>query len=378
MNAGSGHRSPLQLHRFKNRHRIDQPCPGRTPLDFQQRRLLLFIRPFERERIPRKFRRSAQGFPVCDIIINHHQTVRRKIVFHNLGRKILHRLIQRIRGHNPVFHRIKALLFQPFHLTFHRIVERLSFGAHQRERHKPHMTSRCDLIVQLAHGTAAQISRILVLCIHILDFLVDLLKIRVCDDRLSTEYQFPLKRNSQRNIFKNFCIVCHDLSDQPVSSRHGFLQTSIPVGKDDGQSIHFPGEQALLVPDKLPEHFHILGFIQRKHRAFVGFFRQFIDRFIPHLHRRTVCQHGSGLFLQFHKFVIEPVVIQIAHDLPVFLIIGLCRLIQKPHQLFHSLCLIHMLPPTTVSPEFCSGFLSVLLPSAPGICPAPAHPAGCS
>ena len=25
-----------------------------------------------------------------------------------------------------------------------------------------------------------------------------------------------------------------------------------------------------------------------------------------------------------------------------------------------------------------AGFLSVLLPSAPGICPAPAHPAGCS
>ena len=39
VDAGSGNGRSLQLYRIENSHRINQPCPGRTPLDLPKRRL---------------------------------------------------------------------------------------------------------------------------------------------------------------------------------------------------------------------------------------------------------------------------------------------------------------------------------------------------
>ena len=110
------------------------------------------------------------------------------------------------------------------------------------------MTVGCDLIVQLPDGTTAQVSRIFVLCIHIFNLFIDSFKIRIGDNRFSSEYQFSLKRNLQRNVFKDSGIVCHHLADRPISSGNRFFQTSVPVRQNNRQSVHLPGKKSFLFP----------------------------------------------------------------------------------------------------------------------------------
>ena len=48
--------------------------------------------------------------------------------------------------------------------------------AYQGKSIEPHISSGCDLVVQLAHGTAAQISGVFIFGICISDGLIDALK----------------------------------------------------------------------------------------------------------------------------------------------------------------------------------------------------------
>ena len=61
--------------------------------------------------------------------------------------KILHRLIQCIARHHPVFHDLKSLIFQPFHLLLSGIGKIHALCLHQGKCIKTHMTLCCDLIV---------------------------------------------------------------------------------------------------------------------------------------------------------------------------------------------------------------------------------------
>ena len=107
----------------------------------------------------------------------------------------MHRLVEVIFGDSLVFHHLEALLFQPLHLTDSGIFEILFRSAHKRKCHKMNVAFCRNLIVQLAHRTAAEISRILVFRIDILDLLVDLLKIGIADDRLAAQNQLSLVRD---------------------------------------------------------------------------------------------------------------------------------------------------------------------------------------
>ena len=60
VDACAGNRSSFQLDRLKNRNRIDETGSRRAPLNFKQSGLLLFIRPFEGESVPREFRGCAK------------------------------------------------------------------------------------------------------------------------------------------------------------------------------------------------------------------------------------------------------------------------------------------------------------------------------
>lgn len=75
-----------------------------------------------------------------------------------------------------------------------------------------------NLIVQLAHRTAAEVPRILVFRIDILNLLVDLLKIGIADDRLAAQNQL-----SWYGIFKGIFSNTFALfvTTSPITPFHG-------------------------------------------------------------------------------------------------------------------------------------------------------------
>ena len=60
VDAGTAHSRPFQFHRFKDCHRIDQPCSRRAPFNLCQRSLADLIRPFKSKGIPGELCRRPQ------------------------------------------------------------------------------------------------------------------------------------------------------------------------------------------------------------------------------------------------------------------------------------------------------------------------------
>ena len=85
--------------------------------------------------------------------------------------------------------------------------------------------------------------------------------------------------------------------------------------------------------DKIFQHFYFFCFIQRQHRLFMTFLRKLFQHFISYSSGRASGKHDSGLFFQLFQFIIQSVVFKIAHDFPVFLIIGFSGFRQKLGQL---------------------------------------------
>ena len=85
----------------------------------------------------------------------------------------MHRLVEVILGDSLVFHHLEALLFQPLHLTDSGIFEILFWSAHKRKCHKMNVAFCRNLIVQLAHRTAAEVPRILVFRINVFYGFID-------------------------------------------------------------------------------------------------------------------------------------------------------------------------------------------------------------
>ena len=84
VDAGAAHCRPFQFHGLKDGHRVDQPCPGRVPLDFLKRGLPDFIRPLERKGISGELCRCPKRLTVSDVVIHEHQSIRRHFVFSDL------------------------------------------------------------------------------------------------------------------------------------------------------------------------------------------------------------------------------------------------------------------------------------------------------
>ena len=82
-----------------------------------------------------------------------------------------------------------------------------TLGFHQGEGKELHIAFCSNLVVQLADGTAAEIARILVLCIHILDLGIDPFEVTISDNRFPTQDELPLIRDAKRKIFEGFGVV---------------------------------------------------------------------------------------------------------------------------------------------------------------------------
>ena len=293
-----------------------------------------------------KFRSPPQGLSVRDIIIGQHQSIGGNIVcFHLFFKKV--NSVQNIPpADRIVLHCLKALLHQETELFIYGIAEIfrphafLLPGADQCKSIKPDPSSGSDFTVQLADGTAAEISGVFVFCRLLRYALIDLLKVGIADHRLPPQHQLSPERNPQGQIDKSSGIVGNDLPDLAVAPGNRFFQLSVPVCQNNGQAVQLPAQNALLLLQPVPEVFPALGLVQGQHGCLMPLFRQFLHGLIAHIHRRTVGQHNACFLLQLLQFIIQAVIFPVAHD---FLVLGIIRpggLIQNAHQIFdpfHSL-----------------------------------------
>ena len=107
---------PLELDGREDGDRIDEAGSAGAPLDLQQGRLLLLIRPFEGDGISGKFCRPAQRFAVGDVVEQEDQAVGRRVETRDLLFKAGHFLLDRFTGHHSCLDRLEALRLQEFKL----------------------------------------------------------------------------------------------------------------------------------------------------------------------------------------------------------------------------------------------------------------------
>ena len=100
---------PLQLHRIKNRHRIDETGSGCAPLNLPKCRLPDLIGPFESDGISRELGGASQGHRRRQYHPSEYQTVRWDIIALNGFRKFRHSVRQVAAVTLLVLHHIKAL-----------------------------------------------------------------------------------------------------------------------------------------------------------------------------------------------------------------------------------------------------------------------------
>ena len=109
----------------------------------------------------------------------------------------------------------------------------------------------CNLTVQLAYRTTAEITRIFIFGFCFLNLFINLLKIFIADHCFAAQYQLTLIADLKRYIFKDFCIVCDDLAYFSISTGDCLKKMSVPVSQNNGKSVHFPGHQCLLISHKI-------------------------------------------------------------------------------------------------------------------------------
>ena len=202
---------------------------------------------------------------------------------------------------------------------------------YQRKCIESYIPLRRDLVVQLSYRTAAQIPRVLVLRIHVLDPGIYTLKFLIPYDGFSPYDQFALICDPKRDIPEHPGIIRDDLAHLAISAGDGLIKLSAAIGQHDRKPVKLPGDQHLLIPRKTLKLFNLLRLVKGQHRALVTLLGQFAQDLIPHIHRRTVCKGYAKLLLKPQQFIIQPVILPVAHNLRSFLIIRTSSVIQLLH-----------------------------------------------
>ena len=95
-----------------------------------------------------------------------------------------------------------------------------------------------------------------------------------------------------------------------------------------------------MLPEEIREGADLFGLIKRKHRRLVALLRKLREDLVAGALRRTVRQHKAGLLLESDKLIVERVVLEVAHDLAVFLLVHARRAVEYAHQLPNAFDLI--------------------------------------
>ena len=335
MNTCPGDRRPLKLHRVKDRYRIDQACPRRTPFNLPKMRHRLLILPFKRKCVAGRLGSPSQRVAIGDIIIQGDQSVRRDLKSLYLLSEIVKCFVQVVSCDHHMFHNLESLLFQEIKLSGAGIAKVGAFCADQCKCVKPDISLCRHLTVELSDRPAAQVSRILVLRIGIADRFIEFLKVRVRDHSLPAQYQFSLPCNLQRDIAEYSRIGSDHVTNRSVPPCDSLLKFSVTVSQDNRKSVQFPAQKDSVRSHKGTHLLPVLGLCQREHGTFMSFLRQFIHRFVTDLCGRTARKNNSCLFFQLYQFVIELVKPAVAHDLPALNIICPAGLVQYPDKFLH-------------------------------------------
>ena len=133
---------------------------------------------------------------------------------------------------------------------------------HKGKRIKPDTALCRDLTVELPHGTAAQVARILILCAALSDRLIDLLKIRIGDDCFPAKHQFSLVRDPERNVAKHLRVRSDHISRHAVPACDRLLKLPAAVCQDHREAVQFPAQKDGMRTDKGPHLFPVLGLPQ--------------------------------------------------------------------------------------------------------------------
>ena len=149
-----------------------------------------------------------------------------------------------------ILHDLKALFLQPLHLSRPGIVEIHAGRPHQGEGKEPHVPPGRDLVVQLAHRAAAEIPGILIFCLDVCDLLIDPFKIPVSDHRFPPENQLSLISDLQRDIAENPGVVGDHLAHFTISPGDRLPKFPALIGEHNGQAVHLPGQQGVLIPQE--------------------------------------------------------------------------------------------------------------------------------
>ena len=91
-------------------------------------------------------------------------------------------------------HNIEPLLLKPLQLICPGISKVDILSSYKSKRIKPHVSLRSDLVIQLAHRSAAQIPRIFIFCIGITDLFINLLKIFIRNNCFASKDKLSFKR----------------------------------------------------------------------------------------------------------------------------------------------------------------------------------------
>ena len=139
----------------------------------------------------------------------------------------------------------------------------------------------------------------------------------------------------QRNILEYARVVRNDFSDLSISTRDCFFQRTVAICQHNGQSVQLPRHQYFMASCKFCQCRYILCLIQREHRFLMSLLRKLFQRLITNRHRRASGQHNPGLLFQRSQFIVQPVILQIAHNFFIFLIICFGSRLQHGRELPH-------------------------------------------
>ncbi len=140
---------------------------------------------------------------------------------------------------------------------------------HQHKRFKIDISLSCDLVVELAHGAAAQVPWVLILGIHILDLFIDALEIGVFDHCLAPQDELPLVGDLQRNVGKHPGVIGDNLADLAIAPCNCLRQLPVFIGQYDRQTVQLPGQDRFLAAQPSFQFVDILCLVQGQHGPLV-------------------------------------------------------------------------------------------------------------
>ena len=133
------------------------------------------------------------------------------------------------------------------------------------------VTDLCNMFGIQSKCSGCKVARICVLFFILFQRIIDTLKIRIGNRRLSAHNQMTLIGKLQRKARDSFLHIGDVCTDGAVAAGKNLAQAPVIIGKDKRQAVKLPAEPDGAIPRPLLQVFHFLRFGKRKRRKFMRF-----------------------------------------------------------------------------------------------------------